>query len=339
MVTAEKSGQKRKGRGQAIPPQGEGGYDQCWYVVARSSEVQPGEVIRRDFLDGHVSVWRGTSGRVVVTGPYCRHLGADLCVRGEVIGDELRCPFHHWKFAQDGQLTEVPSFIEELPSDGTLPTDADLFVYPTVEKLGLVWAFNGEEPLYETPAWPVDESELSLQICAETFEMGLDPALQFTNSFDYQHLKPIHGITVERLPEVEFRQYGVKSTGVQLKDSNRLDGANLSVVNEIFGTSALSVYGNAAGADVYTMLGMTPMPGGVAHGWLVTGGPKGTDEATLEMLEGWVRALVIDDDQDVMGAISFRLDNLAKVDFKPLGRFLKYAMDYPRAHPGQDFIS
>ena len=34
-------------RGRLIPPQGEGGYDQCWYALIPTSQVAAGEVLSR----------------------------------------------------------------------------------------------------------------------------------------------------------------------------------------------------------------------------------------------------------------------------------------------------
>src|SRR3546814_5765512 len=58
-------------------PQGEGGFDACWYPVAMSDEVAPGAFHRAEFLDGHVIVVRTSTGEVSVLSPYCRHYGAD----------------------------------------------------------------------------------------------------------------------------------------------------------------------------------------------------------------------------------------------------------------------
>src|SRR3546814_19068238 len=51
-------------------PQGEGGFDACWYPVAMSDEVAPGAFHRAEFLDGHVIVVRTSTGvrKCVVSG-------------------------------------------------------------------------------------------------------------------------------------------------------------------------------------------------------------------------------------------------------------------------------
>jgi phenylpropionate dioxygenase-like ring-hydroxylating dioxygenase large terminal subunit len=49
----------KRRRPQPLPPEGEGGFSQCWYPVCLASEVASGEVIGADFLDGRVVVMRG----------------------------------------------------------------------------------------------------------------------------------------------------------------------------------------------------------------------------------------------------------------------------------------
>src|SRR3546814_14749257 len=85
-------------------PQGEGGFDACWYPVAMSDEVAPGAFHRAEFLDGHVIVERTSTGEVSVLSPYCRHYGADLSDGDMENGCLIRCPLHHWKY--DGSRSE-----------------------------------------------------------------------------------------------------------------------------------------------------------------------------------------------------------------------------------------
>src|SRR4029077_20948888 len=120
-----------------------GGFHQSWYAIARSTEVGVGEVIGRDFLEGRAVVYRGENGEPSVMNAYCRHLGADLSM-GKVVGDDIRCAFHHWQYGRDGGCTKIPA------SD-KIPKAARVFKSPTVEKWGLIGAFNGPKPLFDVP--------------------------------------------------------------------------------------------------------------------------------------------------------------------------------------------
>ncbi len=41
-------------------------------------------------------LFRTESGKAVGTDPYCPHLGAHLGYGGQIEGETIRCPFHHW---------------------------------------------------------------------------------------------------------------------------------------------------------------------------------------------------------------------------------------------------
>ncbi len=61
-----------------LPPQGVGGFDQCWYPIGRSEDVEAGEVMGTSYFDGRIVVFRGMSGEASVLSAYCPHLGTDL---------------------------------------------------------------------------------------------------------------------------------------------------------------------------------------------------------------------------------------------------------------------
>ena len=49
--------------GDAFPP-----IPYSWYAVAFESELRPGTVLTRNFVDGEVVVFRGDSGRIAAVG-------------------------------------------------------------------------------------------------------------------------------------------------------------------------------------------------------------------------------------------------------------------------------
>ena len=77
------------------------------------------------FRDGH--------GVLGLLDHACPHRGVDLCY-GRLENDGLRCPFHGWKFAADGQCMEQPGEPEGSEFYKRLTTTA----YPVVEKNGKV---------------------------------------------------------------------------------------------------------------------------------------------------------------------------------------------------------
>src|SRR6266404_6088296 len=142
-------------------------YHQSWFPVALASDVPAGRPLGRDFLGTRVVVYRDATGRAVVQGAYCPHLGADLSV-GEVVEGQIRCAYHHWKFDCAGTCVDIPAG-DRIPPGARIPT------YPTAEAWGLIWAFNGTAPTFPVPGIPgVEEREL---ICETRFRgtRAVDP--------------------------------------------------------------------------------------------------------------------------------------------------------------------
>src|SRR3546814_13725204 len=96
---------------------------------------RPPRSTRTDTLFPYTTLFRSLS-------PYCRHYGADLSDGDMENGCLIRCPLHHWKYDASGQCVETAG-------GERVPTDTTLFKFPTQEKWGLIWAFNGLDPDYD----------------------------------------------------------------------------------------------------------------------------------------------------------------------------------------------
>ena len=79
-------------------------------------------MIGRDFLGTRVILYRDGTGKAVVQGAYCPHLGADLSV-GEVVDGQIRCAYHHWKFDCAGRCVDIPA-------GDKIPPGARISTYP-----------------------------------------------------------------------------------------------------------------------------------------------------------------------------------------------------------------
>ena len=304
------------------------GFHQSWYAIARSDEVVAGEVIGRDFLDGRAIAYRGENGEAVVMNAYCRHLGADLSM-GKVIGNDIRCAFHHWQYGPDGGCTKIPA-------SEKIPKAARVFKYPTAEKWGLIWAFNGAEPLFDLPEF-VDYAEPDLDIrTAEAFDLPVEPWVPFTNSMDFQHLRVLHGLKIECDPDaIDVGDY-------RIQYDVRFEDPNLGVFDQrirVTGTNTIALAGRLNGMAILSMATGTPTPDGRTHGWSVTGTPRseGNDaerEQRLQIGEAFFRRL-IEEDEPIMKTIRFHDGLLIDAD-RALARFLQYVRRFPTARPAAD---
>ncbi|MCC7411163.1 MAG: Rieske 2Fe-2S domain-containing protein [Gammaproteobacteria bacterium] len=320
--------------GLEIAPQGVGGYDQNWYPVMMSADLGAGEAKSTDFMDGRVLVYRGASGRAYVRSAYCRHLGADLGVKSKVVGEDIRCPFHAWRYDAAGQCVHIPS-------GDDVPAHARLFCFPTAERWGLIWAFNGEQPLYDTPHFTVADDELETRTFLHV-ELPQDHWVLLSNSCDFQHLHALHGMTVLTRPGMVSRpdphhfEYPVVFEDPKY--------GRMEQFCRVFGTNVLTLGGQMQGQPLHTMFAAMPLPGNRTQGWTIISTRKGdgseADEQRVQMMlgggEAFFRSLV-DDDDPIMRRAHFRNDSLSASDWA-LAEYFDYVRNYPRAHPSAKFI-
>lgn len=166
---------------------------QSWYVIARAKDVRRGRAVSRELFGRRQVVFRSEAGRVAVLEARCPHLGADLA-QGRVEGDCLRCPFHAWSYDASGACVEVPSQDE-------IPGFAKTFSYPTEERYGLIWVFNGPEPLFELPAfrgWDAERDLAPMHIRPKV--LPVHPHVIACNGLDVQHFEAIHDFTFHAPP-------------------------------------------------------------------------------------------------------------------------------------------
>lgn len=157
---------------------------QSWYVAALSGEVRKRQAISRELTNRRIALFRGEDGWVSALDARCPHLGADLG-QGKVIGNHLRCGFHHWTFSGAGECVAIPTMT-------SIPPFARTFAYPTKEKYGAVWFFNGPVALFPIPSfseWREDEL-VSLPLKPQI--LRCHPHLVACNGLDIQHFRTVH---------------------------------------------------------------------------------------------------------------------------------------------------
>ncbi|MFD0854841.1 Rieske 2Fe-2S domain-containing protein, partial [Actinomadura adrarensis] len=54
-----------------------------WFIVARSSEVEPGDIVPLYYFGRELVLYRGHDGAPYLVDAHCPHLGAHLAVGGE----------------------------------------------------------------------------------------------------------------------------------------------------------------------------------------------------------------------------------------------------------------
>jgi phenylpropionate dioxygenase-like ring-hydroxylating dioxygenase large terminal subunit len=290
-------------------------FHQNWYPVALSSEIDGGALVGHDFCGSRVVAYRDPKGQAVVQSAWCPHLGADLSVGGIAEG-RLLCAFHHWSFDAAGRCAHIPT-------GDRIPPEARIWNYPTAERWGLVWAFNGETPLYPPPDIP-DIAPEDLELRA--YRYGIRPIESYvavSNGVDFQHLRSLHGLQAQTPPLVEVGRYGLEYDIAN--DFARQHG-------RITGTNCFSQHLRVQGNDMYMLFAGCQMARAKTTSYYVVGVPKGPGaEQRLEGLKAFIDKLLAED-QPVLATIRFRKGALTPSDTH-LARFLHYAEAFPAVRP------
>ena len=304
----------------------DGTYLKNWNPLMLARDLPAGKIVGKDFLGTRVIVYRDPDGKPVVQSAYCPHVGADLSI-GELVDGKVRCAYHHWKFAATGRCVEIPG-------DKHVPRAAKIYNYPAAERWGIIWAFNGEAPLFGMPEMPnVAEEDLIY----ETHYHGLrnvDGWISSSNLVDFQHLETVHGIPDPNPTSVVFDDYVV--TVRQETDARVAD-------TQLYGCTWLTAHTVLAdGTERFFMAGSSQVAPGVSDAFYLIAMRRSDAEKTGEAA---ARAKLLNqvqymqklyaEDEPILFSMRFRgygKGMLISAD-KHFGNFLRYVEKYPRSAP------
>lgn len=322
--------------GTPLPAEGENGlFSQSWFPVCMSEEVGPGQVRGERFLDGKVVVFRGEDGQVRVMSAYCPHLGADLSF-GRVVDNALQCPFHKWEYDGSGRCRKT------WIGDPAPPT-ARLYKFPVQERYGVVWAFNGEKPLWDIPNFSKADEDIEIRVFRGEDLLNCDPWVFCANTPDMQHLKVLHGfkfLMPDPHQEVEWDEYGLR-----YKILGRHQGdVPFEWTLGIRGTTLFWQEGPYDGFWFGAMVAFAIPVVGKHRTFAIIALERGdgSPEAEAERQRQWgitehLMYRTFGEDLDVLNNIHYRPGALTKGDTS-LARYLNLLRKYPRAHPSAPFI-
>lgn len=182
-----------------------GGLSDYWHIIAFSNELPKGKSMKRRLYGFPLLIWRDTQGTISVVVDVCSHKRSTLEV-ADFQKNEIVCPYHGWKYQQNGSLLEIPSS-PHLPID---KLKCKLKTYPIIEQDGLVWLYLQSEnqpsklpiSLEKFKKW----GQLNLPYLFETNE-----ELLIENFMDATHTAFIHKGLIRGFSEPVKHQLLVKS--------------------------------------------------------------------------------------------------------------------------------
>ena len=167
-----------------------------WYVVELSENLAKGQIQTIQAFDQEWVLFRGEDGSVGMSDPICPHLGAHLGHGGVIVGNHIRCPFHHWEYDSKGWCKKIP-YAKNLPP--LAQREPVLKTLPTQERYNLIWAWyhpSGATPMWSIPDVPELLSDGYVPVRHGDWDIGTCIQEIAENSVDFPHLKYLHGSPV-----------------------------------------------------------------------------------------------------------------------------------------------
>lgn len=119
-----------------------------WYAVELEKNLAMETVIEVKFWKKSIALYRDINGQVFAVENRCLHRGLKLS-SGTVSGCLLQCPYHGWKYSNDGEIAEIPHDMFGLKKPAI-----KLQNFPVKIRYGLVWIFPGNPDLAGSTSIP-----------------------------------------------------------------------------------------------------------------------------------------------------------------------------------------
>lgn len=176
-----------------LPPQGKGHTSAAriaddWYIACRSPALKPGRKQAIELLGTPIALYRGTDGAPGALLDRCPHRNVPLTT-GAVVGAELQCGYHGWRFDRTGECTRVPGLCGEAAHRGRrVPS------FATAERDGFVWVYATPdvEPAREPYAFP-HLGEAGWHAVYDVVEADATVHAVAENALDVPHTAFLHG--------------------------------------------------------------------------------------------------------------------------------------------------
>jgi nitrite reductase/ring-hydroxylating ferredoxin subunit len=219
-----------------------------WFVVALRRELPEGEVLTRQFMDREIVIYRTESGVVCAIEAYCPHLGAHLGHGGKVLGEELRCPLHRFRYSVNGSCAYSPT--------GTPPPAARLGLLEVREIHGAIFVWHGPAGQVPWEIEPLDGDDSDWHALGNSVRrVHNHPQELAENAIDITHLSALHefgnvqavGSPTFDGPRLRARYTLTQPTpwksGVDVEMLIRVDGLGFAVNEVEVGSWSLRLFG------------------------------------------------------------------------------------------------
>lgn len=178
---------------------------QYWQPMALSRDHKPASAKRVKILGAFYTLYRGEDGQVNLVQDRCPHRGTSLAY-GWVEGNSIRCRYHGWKFAANGQGEDFPA------ETASYARSICLKAYPVREYLGVIFGFFGEGEAPEFPRFPELEDESAGALLSVATMLPYNFFQRVENDVDEVHIHYTHGEFAGSFGLVQIPRINAKET-------------------------------------------------------------------------------------------------------------------------------
>lgn len=170
-----------------------------WWCAAHRDEITE-RPIARWLLEKPVVLYRLSDGSPVALDNRCPHRWAPLS-EGQVVDDQIVCPYHGMQFGADGVCTKVPT-------QDSIPNSAKVQSYPLRESGAFVWIWMGDpEAIDHDPVDMTYTTDPDWSFVTGYMEVNTNWVLIRENVLDLTHIAFLHANTFKQsdwdnVPEV-----------------------------------------------------------------------------------------------------------------------------------------
>jgi len=265
----------------------------AWYLFCAEKELRSGPVAKR-MLGRELVAFRTASGKFAVLDARCSHLGANLGC-GEVVGEAIQCPFHHWRFGRDGRCEGIPSQIE-------VPAFARQQSYPVMVRHGYIFFFNAATAFYSLPFFENEQPEELTAGRLFSYQADASWFMVAAQGFDRQHFESVHDRRLLSPPLVSCpcpfmrrNQYHAEIVGESLRDTllRKLVGNTVTLTVNNWGGTLYVVKAQFPRACSRFMVSFRPLKDGRTHFDVIVFAPRGLSEFGLPMRRWFTRGHLV----------------------------------------------
>lgn len=143
-------------------------FERCWQLIGHERQVAAtGSYIATRLAGANVFVIRGEDGKVRGFRNVCRHRGGILLREGEGQCDEIKDPYHDWRYGLQGELKDTPWYGQASPFDLK-----SLSLYPLSVEVWRGLVFLAIDPKTSLLEQLGDLPEHLASVPMETFSVG-----------------------------------------------------------------------------------------------------------------------------------------------------------------------